>query len=185
MKSMSSTQLQAYVGQQVHHDRSHRDYYSTPEQCTLDLLERETFEGEIWECACGDGAISKVLLQHNYKVKSSDIEDRGYGIPYVNFLRQEDLCDNIVTNPPFSLSTEFCMKALKLARNKVAIFNKLSFLESKIRQHIFKQGYLKNIYVYSKRVNLQKNQQQNIGMLAFAWFVFDKTYQGRPTLDWI
>ncbi len=104
---------------------------------------------------------------------------------YVNFLRQEDLCDNIVTNPPFSLSTEFCMKALKLARNKVAIFNKLSFLESKIRQHIFKQGYLKNIYVYSKRVNLQKNQQQNIGMLAFAWFVFDKTYQGRPTLDWI
>ena len=45
--------------------------------------------------------------------------------------------------------------------------------------------YLKNIYVYSKRVNLKKNQKTQGGMMAFAWFVFDKTYQGKAMLDWI
>jgi len=177
--------IRAYVGDTVNNNRSSSDFYGTPEKCTEDLLERETFDGPIWECACGEGAISKVLIKHNYKVYSSDIEDRGYGTSGIDFLTQTKPVANIFTNPPFKLGTDFVIHALSLAQKKVVIFNKLTFLEGIKRKSIFEQGHLKNIYVYSKRVNLKKNQKLTGGMMAFAWFVFDKTYQGKPMLDWI
>lgn len=185
VKIMPVKNIRAYVGDTVNNNRSSGDFYSTPEQCTEDLLERETFDGPIWECACGEGAISKVLKKHNYSVYSSDIEDRGYGDVHINFLEQTTPFPNIFTNPPFKLGTDFAIHALSLAEKKVVIFNKLTFLEGIRRKLIFEQGHLKNIYVYSKRVNLKKNQKETGGMMAFAWFVFDKTYQGKPTLDWI
>lgn len=177
--------IRAYVGDTVNNNRSSGDFYSTPRQCTLDLLEREKFEGEIWECACGDGAISKVLLEHSYKVISTDLVDRGYGLTGIDFLECNNdwVCENIITNPPFKYGYEFVEHGLSLTKKKLIVFNKLSFLEGKKRRHIFDLGFLKNIYVYTKRVDLSKEQKG--GMLAFAWFVFDKTYQGKPTLDWI
>jgi len=39
----------------------------------------ESFEGQIWEPACGDGAISRVLEAAGYQVISTDLIDRGYG----------------------------------------------------------------------------------------------------------
>ena len=66
-EDMPVKNIRAYVGDTVNKNRSSGDFYSTPEQCTIDLLERETFDGPIWECACGEGAISEVLKKHNYK----------------------------------------------------------------------------------------------------------------------
>ncbi|WP_287200654.1 hypothetical protein [Mesorhizobium sp.] len=37
------------------------DYFPTPAWATHALMENESFTGEIWECACGDGAMSRVL----------------------------------------------------------------------------------------------------------------------------
>ena len=117
-EDMPVKNIRAYVGDTVNKNRSSGDFYSTPEQCTLDLLERETFDGPIWECACGEGAISDVLKKHNYNVYSSDIEDRGYGDAHINFLEQTLPFPNIFTNPPFKYSTEFCIHAVKLAEKK-------------------------------------------------------------------
>jgi hypothetical protein len=172
-KDMPVKNIRAYVGDTVNANRSSGDFYSTPEQCTVDLLGRETFDGPIWECACGEGAISEVLKKHNYKVYSSDIEDRGYGVSGIDFLTQTKPIANILTNPPFKYSTEFCIHALKLAEKKAVFFNKLSFLEGVKRRAIFEQGHLKNIYVYSRRVNLKKNQKEQgayISMLRrYVW----------------
>lgn len=33
----------------------------------------------VWECACGEGHISKVLESHGYDVVSTDLVYRGYG----------------------------------------------------------------------------------------------------------
>ena len=44
--------IRAYVGDTVNNNRSSGDFYGTPEKCTEDLLERETFDGPIWECPC-------------------------------------------------------------------------------------------------------------------------------------
>ena len=65
VKIMPVKNIRAYVGDTVNNNRSSSDFYGTPEKCTEDLLERETFDGPIWECACGEGAISKVLIKHN------------------------------------------------------------------------------------------------------------------------
>ena len=94
----------AYVGHNSRGDREENDFYPTPETATEALLKKQKFEGNIWECACGDGAISKVLLKHGYKVYSSDLIDRGYGSTGKDFLNSDLKADNIVTNPPFNLA---------------------------------------------------------------------------------
>jgi hypothetical protein len=171
----------AYVGFNQKNSRVKNDFYPTPPEATEILLDRFTFYGNIWECACGDGSMSKVLEQKGYDVYSSDLIDRGYGESGVNFLKTYKKFDNIITNPPFNLSTEFTLQALHLAKNNVAMLNKLSFLEGINRKNkIFIQNRLKYIYVFSKRIKFGGN-----GLMAFAWFIFEKNYNGKPTLDWL
>ena len=175
----------AYVGHNANNDRHKDDFYSTPTLATEELLRKEVFNGLIWECACGDGAISKVLMNNGYDVYSSDLVNRGYG-EQLDFLQSNKEVDNIITNPPFNLSTEFTLQALKLAHKKIILLNKLSFLEGiKRNKEIFSQKKLKNIYVFSKRLNFRKYSGEINGLMAFAWFVFDKNYNGKPILDWV
>ena len=78
------------------------EFYPTPPEATRALLSVESFEGSIWEPACGDGAISKVLEAAGYDVVSTDLIDRGYGQGGQNFLKSEKpLAKNIITNPPY------------------------------------------------------------------------------------
>tara|TARA_R110000803_G_C11803319_1_gene299717 strand:+ start:46 stop:582 length:537 start_codon:yes stop_codon:yes gene_type:complete len=178
---MKKSNALAYVGFNQKDNRVKNDFYPTPPEATQALLERYKFDGNIWECACGDGSMSKVLKENKYDVYSSDLIDRGYGESGVDFLKTFKKFDNIVTNPPFNLSTEFTLQALQLANKNVAMLNKLSFLEGINRKNkIFIQNKLKNILVFSKRVKFGGN-----GLMAFAWFIFDKNYNGKPTLDWI
>jgi hypothetical protein len=46
---------------------------------------------------------------------------------------------------------------------------------------------LKTVYQFSKRVTLYKNgeKMKNSGMIAYAWYVWDKNYVGKPTIEWI
>src|SRR5690348_14245706 len=55
------------------------DFFPTPAWATHALLENERFEREVWECACGDGAMSRVLESRALPVISSDLYARGYG----------------------------------------------------------------------------------------------------------
>ena len=41
-------------------DLSGPDFFPTPRWATHALIDNEEFEGDIWECACGDGAMSAV-----------------------------------------------------------------------------------------------------------------------------
>lgn len=59
--------------------RAEHDYYATDPKAVELLLEMETFSDKIWECACGEGHISKILGQNGYEVLSTDLIDRGYG----------------------------------------------------------------------------------------------------------
>lgn len=78
------------------------EFYPTPPEATRALLAVESFEGDIWEPACGDGAISKVLEAAGYQVVSTDLIDRGYGAGGHNFLKSDrPLAKNIITNPPY------------------------------------------------------------------------------------
>ena len=182
---MKKSSALAYVGHNERGDREKDDFYPTPESATQALLDRQKFQGDIWECACGNGAMSKVMIKNNYNVYSSDLINRGYGDTGINFLESNKKVDNIVTNPPFNLSLEFFEQALKLTNYKIAFLHKLTYLEGLKRyEKIFKLNKLKNIYVFSKRLAFEKNGKNN-GLMCFAWFVFDVNYNGKPTIDWI
>ena len=54
-------------------EREENDFYATHPSAVYELLKEETFNKNIWECAVGEEHISKVLEQHNYIVRKSDI----------------------------------------------------------------------------------------------------------------
>lgn len=178
---------QAHSIQGVSKDREENDFYPTPPNAVHELLKREKFEGLTWECACGDGAISKVLEEYGLEVYSSDLIDRGYGDVGIDFLNTYKKVDNIITNPPYKYATEFVQHALTQANKKVAMLLKIQFLEGVKRYELFKTTPLKKVYVFSQRLKIYKNgiQQKNSTMMCFAWFVWEHGYKGEPIIDWI
>jgi len=155
------------------------------------LLKRESFIGNIFEPACGDGAISKILIDKypNQQIISSDLIDRGFGDTGIDFITYDfkNKVDNIVTNPPYGLATEFVTKSLEMTSNKVAMLLKIQFLEGIKRYEMFKNSPLKTVYVFSQRLKIYKNgvKMNNSTMMCFAWFVWEHGYKGKPTIDWI
>jgi hypothetical protein len=172
-------------------NRHNVDHYITPESTTKALMEREKFEGTIWECASGDGSMSKILESFN-KTLSSDIRDDNevYGRKGVDFLNdfQPFKFENIITNPPYRYAQQFVEKALSFDEvKKVAMLLKLSFLEGIGRYNFFKSTPLKKVYVFCKRQGVYHADKEpnGSGLIAYAWFVWDKQYSGEPTIDWI
>lgn len=170
-------------------DREKDDFYPTPAPATRALLSAETFEGGIWEPACGDGAISRILEAAGHTVVSTDLCDRGFGLPRVDFLMEYRLlAPNVITNPPYKFAQEFVEKALDLGADKVAMLLRLAWLEGLARMELFKSTPLARVHVASKRLSMSRagEDQGNGGgsMIAFAWFVWDRSYVGKPTLDW-
>ena len=175
-------------------DRAENDFYATEPKAVELLLAEEKFAHNIWECACGEGHISKVLESHGYKVKSTDLIYRGYGKPEsVNFLEQsvENFDGDIVTNPPYKFALEFCQKALEYLKQgrKLAMFLKLQFLEGKARKKFFSQHPPKTVYVSSSRLVCAKNgdfyRYARSNAIAYAWFVWEKGHKTDPVVKWI
>ena len=64
------------------------EFYPTPPEATQALLSMETFDGPIWEPACCQGHISKVLQAAGYGVVSTDLIQRNFGQGGIDFLRE-------------------------------------------------------------------------------------------------
>lgn len=167
--------------------RPDHDYYPTPPEATEALLRVESFTGSIWEPACGDGAICKVLEAHGHRVLATDLVDRGWGEAPHDFLTSPYRADHIVTNPPFTLAETFVKLALARTTGKVAILGKLAFLEGAKRKVMFESTPLRTVYVFSKRLSMTRNGEKmaNGGMIAFAWYLFEHGHTGSPTLRWL
>jgi hypothetical protein len=167
--------------------RQKDDFYATPRWAIEALLDREQFEGPVWECASGDGAISKVLEERGYSVQSSDIRTDGvYGQGGINFLWERREVGSIITNPPFKLAQQFILHSLECAK-KVAIFGRIQLLEGLERyREIYKKYPPSRVYIFSGRCScLKEGKKVEAGLMCFAWFIFERGYKGKPTLDWI
>jgi len=170
--------------------RADADFYPTPRIAITSLLNQEKFNGNIFEPACGAGHISKVLKEYNYTVISSDLVNRGYGDFFETFLTCNKRFDNIVTNPPFNLALEFINRAKTVSKEKIAFLLKTTFLESKERYYMFQDKIfpLSKVYQFSNRIRMGKGINDDGGsggMIAFAWFIWDKNHIGSPTIHWI
>lgn len=170
------------------------DYYATDPRAVDLLLEAELFDSDtpIWEPACGEGHISEALKQYGYKVRSTDLVDRGYpgaetGVDFLE-LQEPTWQGDIITNPPFNCAGEFVSKALDSVADgrRVAMFLKLTFLEGQKRRELFRRYPPQTVYVSSARLECGKNGKfTGSSAVAYVWIIWRKGYAGPTELRWI
>ena len=163
------------------------DFFPTPRWATFALIENEKFKGDIWECACGDGTMSRVLEASGQHVISSDLFDRGYGESGEDFLSPSRSAANIVTNPPYNCAEGFVASVIKHAQSKFALLLRLAFLEGANRANtIFAQTPPSRVWVFSERITFYPNgvEPKGSGTTAYAWFVWDKASPNSTELKW-
>lgn len=164
------------------------DYFPTPSWATQALIANEQFNGDIWECACGDGSMSRVLAQTGQLVHSSDLYERPYGEAGIDFLTTDRRSDNIVTNPPYNSAEGFVKAGLEKANRKLALLLRLAFLEGANRNRtIFTFCPPTRVWVFSERITFYPAGAKiaGSGTTAYAWFVWDKENMGSTELKWL
>lgn len=163
------------------------DFFPTPAWATYALIDNEAFNGDIWECACGNGAMSEVLEKTGRTVISTDLYDRGYGEDGIDFLSPDRRARNIVTNPPYNAAEGFVRSGILAADRKFALLLRLAFLEGAGRQRtIFSQVPPSRVWVFSERITFYPEgaERKGTGTTAYAWFVWDKDASGSE-LRWL
>ncbi|HWF64546.1 MAG TPA: hypothetical protein VN685_08050 [Rhizomicrobium sp.] len=163
------------------------DFFPTPAWATFALIDNEKFKGDVWESACGDGAMSVVLEQSGCKVRSTDLYERGYGQAGHDFLKAAKRAGNIVTNPPYNCAEGFVASGVKLAERKFALLLRLAFLEGAHRANtIFSRIPPSRVWVFSERITfyMKGAKQAGSGTTAYAWFVWDKDAPSGTELKW-
>jgi hypothetical protein len=167
------------------------DFYETPVEAVDRFLAKWTPPSkEIWEPSCGAGAISNRLIQHGYRVTSTDLVDRGYGESGVDFFAQTEMrAPVIITNPPYNISTQYVAHACSIAPVS-AFLLRLAWLEGrKRRKQVFERFNLSKVFVFSKRIPRMHKPgyegEKFTSTIPFAWFVFDFAHNGRPEIEWI
>lgn len=163
------------------------DFYPTPLWATYALIDNEKFSGGVWECACGDGAMSSVLGHATKHVVSSDLYDRGFGETGIDFIGSSRRADNIVTNPPYNSAEAFVRTGAQQANKKFALLLRLAFLEGANRANtIFSRVPPARVWVFSERITFYPKGAtvKGSGTTAYAWFVWDKDASGTE-LKWL
>ncbi len=172
-------------------NREKLDFYATDQRAIKESLKRETFGKHIYEPACGQGHIGKVLEEYGYKVKATDICYRGYGEEReIDFFTVTDNKIDIVTNLPYFCADKFIQHALEISDPtvKIAMLFRLAFLEGQKRYELFKKYPPKRVYVFAKRLSCAKNgkfEKHKSSAIAFAWFLWEVGYTGSTELEWI
>ncbi len=193
MSVTNTKEAQKVVGFYEGGERPKGDFYPTSEIAITKLLDAEEFTGLFLEPCCGNGAISKVLQARGHEVISRDLYDWGFGESGKDFITEPIIeVDSVVTNPPFNLSLEFTARALectKARQGKVAMLNRIQWLEGVKRTKFFTENPLSKVLVFTRRIprmhRFDFTGKPGISLLCFAWFIFDWKYSGEPRLGWI
>lgn len=200
---MNSSKIFTPLGASNHtrQEREKYDFYATSPEAVRKLFDANTdftLPEVIYEPACGTGCLSEIMKrEYGKKVYSYDIVDRGYGDGIKDFLQTRELpkdCNCILTNPPYSLATEFIVHSMRLLQDEglCVMFLKTTFLEGLNRyKKIFSVTPPIFIFQFISRILCAKNadfeRMKNGGgsAVAYAWFIFKKGYKGNTTVKWI
>jgi hypothetical protein len=178
-------------------ERKPADLYPTPVDATesiipmLKAMKRPdgTPIKRIWECACGDGRISRVLEHHGFEVISTDIRELpGYGTGGIDFLNDDPLenyggdmgeIDLILTNPPFSLAEEFIRKARSICPNVVLLL-KQTYWNTKGRIALWEEHMPSLELKVTWRLAFLKNERGNSPLMDCMWCAWYHEEQDVP-----
>jgi hypothetical protein len=185
-------QKSAQAGQHSYKERG-ADCYETPACAVEALLRIESIPHFVWEPACGPGAIVRVLRDHGHTVIASDIVDYANGehfvLDFFSVLAANAVSAQtgaIVTNPPYQLAEKFVQRALEFSPLVIMLL-RLAFLESVRRTDILENSGLARIHVFRKRLPMMHRAgwtgPRASSAMPFAWFVWERGYQGLTTID--
>jgi hypothetical protein len=167
------------------------DFYATPPEAVRALLRIEKLPRNIWEPACGAGAIVTPLRAAGHHVSWSDLYDWGCpgcrtGVNFLNETHAPDGTTCIVTNPPYSLAEQFVAHALELVPHVVMLL-RLAFLESERRSPLLDRGMLARVHVFKNRLPMMHRHgwagPRASSAIPFAWFVWSRNHHGPIILD--
>lgn len=177
------------------HIRKERDFYPTIDADVTHAIARFllaegllTAGSIVWEPACGDWAMGKVLDTYFGSVIGSDIEPKTKRGIELDFLTDPQIyTDAIITNPPYgSLATSFIERGLEFMRNGiggntasvVAMLARNELDSASTRKHLFgdcPEFYAKLVLTWRPRwvANSTGAPRHN-----YAWFVWSTKRQG-------
>lgn len=181
------------------HTRDPLDFYCEPESCVHTLFNVVQFKGTIYDPCCGTGNIIKVARNRGLQAYGSDIVDRGFDFPAVNFFDIETLdyylARNVVVNPPFREAVRVVEHALRLVRSGglVAALGQSKFLWSQGRVELFDR--CERIIILSTRPSMPKGEAlleygediRGGGSIDYAWCIWRAGVVG-PTdckIEWM
>jgi hypothetical protein len=155
----------------------------------------ETFDGSIWEPACGQGAISKVLEGAGHEVVSTDLIQRDYGTGGVDFLRETvSRAKHIITNPPYGhgLGDAFVQHALALTEEtggSVAMLLNLASLCHPTRHKLWVAQPPTSIYALDRLVCWPEGDPSRARSRSadhrYCWAVWTSKRSARPSFWWL
>lgn len=171
------------------------DDFPTPPWATRGLIEHVLKKDALvastcLEPACGAGHMAKVLREYFREVYCADAYEYGYGRTrdFLTYPYETNAVDWVITNPPFRLAEEFVLRALRVARQGVAILARTVFLESVGRYDgIFRVTPPTMFAQFVERVPMVKGRLDRKASTAtgYAWFVWEKDMPSEARLMWV
>jgi hypothetical protein len=165
----------AIIGGATDNARKDADFYPTPADATLALLNRLALPRGVTvkEPACGNGAMSRVMEASGLVVDSSDLrEDSGYGRGGVDYLRDQGSgCEWVITNPPFNVAADFISTALSQTPN-VAMLLKSQFWHARKRLDLFERHVPAEILPLTWRPSFLEKERGNSPLMDVIWVVW-------------
>ena len=162
--------------------QKHSDLYQTPPEAVdalLSVFDPEYYVGwKVWECAAGRGMLASSLEACSFNVIATDLHSYPplssvkvkSGVDFLRSTPDFDY-DFIVTNPPFSLKTQFFRRAFEIGMPFAFLCN-LDTLGSRERWEMYKK-YGISLVLLDRRTqmwNFDGTCDNNIWFQC-AWFV--------------
>ena len=171
-----------YANRKPIEKRPEADFYPTPKSLIWKLATTGELDNikTVLEPACGNYAISNEMSKLGFKVDSKDLK---YGNDFLKDNYRQNSYDLLITNPPFSLWSEFVDRGKYIAP-KMIMLGKLNFLGTYQRNKDGIWHHLKKVYVFNRMVNYESPFRQDgkfqCGVLVTGWFIWDQTWN----YDW-
>ena len=167
-------------------DRNKTDFYATPPEVTVALLDFLESKGlisppaTIWEPAYGSGEMAEVMLDREYRITISDLYPQFRWMTPRDFLQASEKCDWIITNPPFSKATEFITHALKLEK-PCAFLLKSQFWHARSRLELVRENPPSYVLPLTWRPDFLYGAKSGSPTMECLWTVWAGS---RETLYW-
>lgn len=173
------------------------DFFPTPPWATRALVEHvlkplgfDPCWSSAYDPCCGEGHMSETLRESFGRVDASDVFDYGRGFRVADVLADDafdgDVCDLLITNPPFNVAAEIAARAHGCNRfEAVFLLLRTVWLEGGERYRRIFEFYPPTVFApFVERVPMIKGRYHPKARSAtsYAWFGWlgEKWPVGRP-----